>query len=249
MVKNAHRPKIRAEIEREILFECGHRCAVCGTPLPLERAHIIPWRITKEHKLEDLICLCANCHQQSDQEKWGEKTLRKYKQNPWVLRQYRDANNILSPTSKVKLEIDIELSHFDENNQRWLQYAIAAFLNISPYAIQITSIEESHSIKVSIELPEENSWKLSIAYKQSDTDLTRHLAPLVLIQFRETTISFERLLELFESHGWKLQKIYEPYRVFVKQGELPCIIPVHNKKVDIEYVKKFKKFLKNEDQN
>ncbi len=31
-------------------------------------------------------------------------------------------------------------------------------------------------------------------------------------------ITFEKLLELFESHGWKLQKIYEPYRVFVKKG-------------------------------
>jgi hypothetical protein len=55
---------------------------------------------------------------------------------------------------------------------------------------------------------------------------------------------FEVVLELFESYGWKLQKIYEPYRVFVKQGELPWLIPVHDKKVDAEYVKKFKEFLK-----
>jgi len=55
---------------------------------------------------------------------------------------------------------------------------------------------------------------------------------------------FEEVLELFESYGWKLQKIYEPYRVFVKEGELPWLIPVHNKKVDAEYVKKFKDFLK-----
>jgi len=57
-------------------------------------------------------------------------------------------------------------------------------------------------------------------------------------------VDFEELLELFESHGWKLQKIYEPYRVFVKESELPWLIPVHHKKVDIEYVKKFKEFLK-----
>ena len=56
-------------------------------------------------------------------------------------------------------------------------------------------------------------------------------------------VGFEEVLELFESHGWKLQKIYEPYRVFVKKGELPWLIPVHNKKVDAEYVKKFKEFL------
>ena len=56
-------------------------------------------------------------------------------------------------------------------------------------------------------------------------------------------ISFEEVLKLFETHGWKLKKIYEPYRVFVKQGELPWLIPVHNRKVDSEYVKKFKEFL------
>lgn len=59
-----------------------------------------------------------------------------------------------------------------------------------------------------------------------------------------TGIPFEEVLAVFESHGWKLQKIYEPYRVFVKQGELPWLIPVHGKKVDAEYVKKFKELLK-----
>ncbi len=34
-------------------------------------------------------------------------------------------------------------------------------------------------------------------------------------------LGFQEVLELFESYGWKLQKIYEPYRVFVKKGELP----------------------------
>ena len=57
-------------------------------------------------------------------------------------------------------------------------------------------------------------------------------------------VGFQEVLELFELHGWKLQKIYEPYRVFVKAAELPWLIPVHGKKVDVEYVKKFKEFLK-----
>jgi len=55
---------------------------------------------------------------------------------------------------------------------------------------------------------------------------------------------FEVVLKLFESYGWKLQKIFEPYRVFVREGELPWLVPVHNKKVDVEYVTKFKEFLK-----
>jgi hypothetical protein len=56
-------------------------------------------------------------------------------------------------------------------------------------------------------------------------------------------VDFEEILEFFETHGWELQKIYEPYRVVFKQGELPWLISVHDKKVDSEYVKKFKEFL------
>jgi len=54
-------------------------------------------------------------------------------------------------------------------------------------------------------------------------------------------IDFREVLEMLESYGWKLQRIWEPYRVFVKEGELPWLIPVLNKKVDVEYVKKFRK--------
>lgn len=80
------RPSIPADIQRAVLTEAGHRCAVCGESCPLERAHIIPWRRSRTHRTEDLICLCANCHQRADTEKWGEKTLRVYKQRPWVQR-------------------------------------------------------------------------------------------------------------------------------------------------------------------
>ena len=62
------------------------------------------------------------------------------------------------------------------------------------------------------------------------------------------SIEFEKVLELFESHGWKLKRIYEPYRVFTKEGQLPWLIPVKDKKVDIEYVNKFKKFLEDQDE-
>jgi tetratricopeptide (TPR) repeat protein len=85
-----NRPPIPAEIERKVFVESGHRCAVCGDSFPLERAHIIPWNKSKEHKLEDLICLCASCHEKADLQKWGEKTLREYKERPWILRNYKN---------------------------------------------------------------------------------------------------------------------------------------------------------------
>lgn len=60
-------------------------------------------------------------------------------------------------------------------------------------------------------------------------------------------VDFEEVLDLLESHGWRLQKVWNPYRVFVKEGELPILIPVHNRKVDIEYVQKIKKILEEQD--
>jgi hypothetical protein len=62
-------------------------------------------------------------------------------------------------------------------------------------------------------------------------------------------VDFEQVLILFESYGWKLQKIYEPYRVFTTEGELPFLIPVKDKKVDIEYVRKFEKFVKEKNED
>ena len=57
-------------------------------------------------------------------------------------------------------------------------------------------------------------------------------------------VDFVEVLKLFESHGWKLYRIDKPYRVFLSgKDELPWLIPVHDKKVDAEYVEKFKEFL------
>jgi len=61
-------------------------------------------------------------------------------------------------------------------------------------------------------------------------------------------VAFEKVLKVFESHGWRLQRISKPYRVFVKDEQtLPFLIPVHDKKVDIEYVQKVEKFFEEQD--
>lgn len=182
----SNRPAIPAEVTREILLESGHRCAVCGTPCPLERAHIIPWRKSKEHKAEDLICLCANCHERADKENWGAKTLREYKSRPWVLRQYRVASDSAPPEPRTRLQIiiDVELALFGERNQKWLQYAVAAFLDISPSAVQIVSVEPG-SVRVTVELPADRARELVAACARHDPKLMRSLAPLILIEIRE----------------------------------------------------------------
>jgi hypothetical protein len=81
-----NRPRIPAEVERQVLVEAGHRCAVCGVELPVERAHIVPWSRSKDHSAENLICLCANCHERSHKENWSKAILRDYKRQPWVIR-------------------------------------------------------------------------------------------------------------------------------------------------------------------
>ena len=60
----------------------------------------------------------------------------------------------------------------------------------------------------------------------------------------DESVPFGEVLELFESQGWRLQKIWEPYRVFTKEGELPFLIPVHGQKVSVEYVAKAKAFFR-----
>lgn len=179
------RPRIPAEIEREVLVEAGHRCAVCGEPCPLERAHIVPWHESKEHKADDLICLCANCHQRADNEKWGEKTLREYKQRPWVLRRYDNVPAALSSTSALDLTLQMELESFGRKEQKWLQSSIAAFVDTAPSTVRITLIKKS-SVKVTIELPTPSAQVLLAAYRRRDPDLFAFLAPLVLLDLRET---------------------------------------------------------------
>ena len=53
---------------------------------------------------------------------------------------------------------------------------------------------------------------------------------------------FVDVLELFEKNGWKLHRIVRCYRVFTKPGEVPCVIPVKNRKVDAVYVEEVVQF-------
>jgi len=191
------RPSIPAEITREILIESGHRCAVCGTPCPLERAHIIPWHKSKEHKAEDLICLCANCHQRADHEGWGERTLREYKRRPWVMRQRENTDSRPETTTRLEVTIEMEAEDSSEKNQRLLQYGIAAFLEIPPSAVQIASTGRGNVN--TIELKTQSAERLLSAYGRDEPELARHLAPLKLpqdvsIKYSAFTLCYSMLL-------------------------------------------------------
>jgi len=52
------RPAIPRELERAVLLEAGHRCAIpTCRQTPVEIVHIDPWAKVREHKFENLIAL------------------------------------------------------------------------------------------------------------------------------------------------------------------------------------------------
>ena len=81
-----NRPAIPMDVQRAVFVEAGHRCACCGVPFPLERAHIVPWSQSEDHSAGNLLCLCANCHEMADRG-WDRETFFAYKRRPWVNRQ------------------------------------------------------------------------------------------------------------------------------------------------------------------
>jgi len=148
----SNRPSIPVDIARQVLFEAGHRCAVCGVECPLERAHIIPWRECREHTLDNLICLCANCHGRADTEGWSDETLLEYKERPWVLR-HRDAQaSTIERKINIKLTVNLSLENFTEHYQRLLTHAVASFLDVSPEDVKVKKIELG-SVIVTLEVP------------------------------------------------------------------------------------------------
>lgn len=76
------RPPIPAGLRRKVLVESGHRCAIpTCRHIEIDIHHIIPWEKCKEHKYENLIALCPNCHRMAHSDKIDQKALRIYKSN------------------------------------------------------------------------------------------------------------------------------------------------------------------------
>ena len=168
-----NRPAIPAEIVRIVLTESGHRCAVCGVPCPLERAHIIPWHRSRKHRAEDLICLCANCHQRADHEKWGEKSLREYKRSPWIARgNHRNIED--GSITRVRFLLEVDFEHFDDHQENMVRHALAGLLGISPNNVSISS-KEKCSVEIIVDLPQESAEDLIARYRQSAPEVEKRL--------------------------------------------------------------------------
>lgn len=73
---------IPRQLEREVLLEAGHRCAIpTCRQTPVEIAHITPYKNTKEHSFDNLIALCPTCHTRYDNGDIDHKSMLHYKVN------------------------------------------------------------------------------------------------------------------------------------------------------------------------
>jgi 5-methylcytosine-specific restriction endonuclease McrA len=76
----SERLPIPEALRRRILVESGHRCSIhtcCSTEVDVH--HIIPWNEQPEHRYENLIALCPNCHRLAERGKIDRKSLKMYK--------------------------------------------------------------------------------------------------------------------------------------------------------------------------
>ena len=80
----AKRPPIPADLERLVLIECGHRCAIhTCRQVPVEIAHVTPWSRCRTHEFANLIALCPTCHTRYDRGQIDRKSMLAYKRDAW----------------------------------------------------------------------------------------------------------------------------------------------------------------------
>lgn len=182
------RPAIPKHIERAILVESGHRCAVCCEPTPLERAHIIPWNKVKEHTVENLICLCANCHHRADHEPWDKKTLEEYKKNPCVTRRLNIELSQNKPMAEAEILFDTDPETFFIEQER-IKAAIACFEDIQQDSIRIKVVRVNSTLAI-IEMPKEAAENLVHSINNKNELLLSLLAPIKVIKAKMKTISY-----------------------------------------------------------
>jgi hypothetical protein len=85
----SNRDAIPNELQRQLFVEAGYRCAIptCRAVAPLHIEHIDEYAVVKEHKFENMIVLCANCHglKGSGPRQLDRKALRQFKANLGLL--------------------------------------------------------------------------------------------------------------------------------------------------------------------
>jgi type I restriction enzyme R subunit len=176
------RPAIPAETKREVLFEARHHCAVCCEGLPLEYAHIIPWRDTQDHSAENLIALCANCHERADKENWGARYLKKYKQDPCILA--RGVPPPLTPDQKAMVDLIVarDPDSMTERERLRLVSMVAAYAGVAVSNVSVVSVTSANSSRVRISMPREGAERLLRGFRDADPRLQAFLGEADLMR-------------------------------------------------------------------
>lgn len=109
-----------SSIARQLRQEANFGCAMRGCPM-LENAHIIPYHITHEFPVEDMVALCPTCHTIADKGNYPESYFRQIKENPF--NKIRVTEAFLIPSDElvinfggcrfINIPIPVRLNDFD----------------------------------------------------------------------------------------------------------------------------------------
>jgi type I restriction enzyme R subunit len=139
-------------------------------------AHVIPWRESKEHSVENLIALCANCHERADNEKWGSSYLQKYKEVPCILAKGVPPEMTADQKAVVDLIVAHDPDQMTEKERVRLVSMVAAYAGVNLGEISILSIQTANSSRVRIEMPKDAAQRLIAGYESSDPAFTAFLS-------------------------------------------------------------------------
>jgi len=158
------RPAIPAEIRREVLVEAGHRCAIqtCKNLANLDVHHIIPWKACKEHKADNLIALCPNCHRAAHDGSIDRKSLFKYKEV---------CKKLANPPFNHAQDRSLVFIKFDPNTVTEIYEAnnIKAFADIGVLEFLIIFKEPFEDILYVINALGDGSVNFTVSEKQADS--------------------------------------------------------------------------------
>ena len=162
------RPAIPVDVQREVLFEARHRCAVCCEPTPLERAHIHPWSTSKDHSAANLIALCANCHTRADHERWGVDVFLRYKKKPCALEIHAAPIASAEQQAVIDLVIGSNPDAMTEKQRVRLVSMAAAYAGVQIGDIKILSVSLANSSRIRLNLPRSAATKLVAGFSGED---------------------------------------------------------------------------------
>jgi len=98
------------------------------------------------------------------------------------MRKYEISGEMPRPTILLEITIQMERKELRPDEEQWLHFGLAGFLNIPPSSIAILKKEPANSVRVSMILPEEAGRALLRAFVERDPLLAKFLGPMTVSQ-------------------------------------------------------------------